>query len=100
MGGNESYSARIKLAYDNHDNFDAMLSADYTHKLSEDLFTPPNLVGRTQSLATHTVTTDLEDQIRTRLTTGGGAITMNVHLANIFNITSIPINHRINSFPV
>ncbi|WP_084691013.1 TonB-dependent receptor [Sphingomonas sp. SRS2] len=100
IGGNESYSARIKLAYDNHDNFDAMLSADYTHKLSDDLFTPSNLVGRKQSFAKDSVTTDLESQIRTRLTTGGVALTMNVHPATDFTITSISSYRRFNFFTV
>src|SRR3546814_12278849 len=77
-----------------------MLSADYTHKLSEDLFTPSNLVGQKQSFATDTVTTDLEDQIRTRLTTGGVALTMNVHPANDFTVTSISNYRRLNFFPV
>src|SRR3546814_14992915 len=77
-----------------------MLSADYTHKLSEDLFTPSNLVGQKQSFATDTVTTDLEDQIRTRLTTGGVALTMNVHPANDFTVTSISSYRRFNFFTV
>src|SRR3546814_12470358 len=72
-----------------------MLSADYTHKLSEDLFTPSNLVGQKQSFATDTVTTDLEDQIGTRLTTGGVALTMNVHPANDFTVTSISSYRRL-----
>src|SRR3546814_14911969 len=77
-----------------------MLSADYTHKLSEDLFTPSNLVGQKQSFATDTVTTDLEDQIRTRLTKGGVALTMKVHPANDFTVTSIPSSRRFNLLTV
>lgn len=100
IGDASSYTGRAKLRYDNGGGFDATLSADYTSKKSEDLFTPATLVGGRTVFATKTVSTNLEDQIRTRLQTGGVALTINAEASDDFTITSISSYRKFNYFTV
>ena len=57
--------------------------------ISEDLFTPATLVGGHVQFNTETVSTNIENQIRTDLRTGGVALTMNVEVTPRFTVTSI-----------
>jgi iron complex outermembrane receptor protein len=100
IGDASSYTARAKLRYDSDNGFDATLSADYTSKKSEDLFTPATLVGGRTAFATKTVSTNLEDQIRTRLKTGGIALTMNAEASDDFTVTSISSYRKFDYFTV
>ncbi|KRB90996.1 hypothetical protein ASE22_12060 [Sphingomonas sp. Root720] len=100
IGDASSYSLRTKLRYESEGGFDATLSADYTNKESEDLFTPATIVGGRKVFSTKTVNTNLEDQIRTRLKTGGVALTMNAEVSDNFTVTSISSYRRFNFFTV
>lgn len=100
IGDASSYSGRGKLRYESDNGFEAVLSADYTRKASEDLFTPATIVGGQKVFATKTVNTNLEDQIRTRLKTGGVALTMNVEATDDFTVTSISSYRRFDFFTV
>ncbi|WP_375429589.1 TonB-dependent receptor [uncultured Sphingomonas sp.] len=89
IGDASSLSARAKLAYLGTGTFDAILSVDHTRKRSEDIFTPSNVVNGRQQYAVRDVTTDIEDNVKTRLSTGGVALTMNLEVAPKLTVTSV-----------
>ncbi|MDF7775359.1 TonB-dependent receptor [Sphingomonas sp. AOB5] len=88
IGKTDSYTGRARVKYENG-GFDATLSGDYTSRYSQDIFTPATLVSGQVLFNTKTVSTNIEDQIGTRLKTGGVSLTMNFEAANNFTVTSV-----------
>jgi iron complex outermembrane receptor protein len=89
IGGTSAYTGRARLRFDNESGVEAILSADYTHRNSEDIFTPATRVGNQVLFNTETVSTNIENLIHTDLTTGGVALTVNVDVADNFVLTSV-----------
>jgi iron complex outermembrane receptor protein len=88
IGRATSYTGRGRLRYENG-GFDATLSADYTNRESEDIFTPATLVDGDVVFNTKTVSTNIENQIRSKLKTGGVSLVMNMEAADDFVVTSV-----------
>lgn len=88
IGKASSYTGRARLRYENG-GFDATLSADYTNRESEDIFTPATLVGGKVAFNTKTVSTNIENEIGTKLKTGGVSLVMNMEASNDFVVTSV-----------
>jgi iron complex outermembrane receptor protein len=100
LGDTSSVTGRAKLVYDNDAGFDATLSADITSKRSEDLFTLATLSDGEVAFSRKFVTTNLEDQIRTRLKTGGVGLTINAEASDDFTVTSISSYRKFDFFTV
>lgn len=89
IGDARSYSIRGKVAYLGTGAFDATLSADYSNKSSEDTFVPSTLVNGKNLFSVKNVTTNIENDVQTKLKTGGVSLTMNVEATSSLNVTSI-----------
>ncbi|WP_375402989.1 TonB-dependent receptor [uncultured Sphingomonas sp.] len=89
IGRASSFSGRGKIGYLGSEGFDALLSVDYTRKWSEDLFTPSTVVNGRQIYAVRNLTTNIEDDLTTRLQTGGVALTVDLELSPRFTVTSV-----------
>jgi iron complex outermembrane receptor protein len=88
LGDSDSITGRVKLRFERN-NFDALISGDYTKRSSQDLFTLSRLVNGEVEFAENTVTTNIEDQIDSDLETGGVSLTMNLEATDDFTVTSI-----------
>lgn len=99
IGKTHSYTGRAKLRYENGP-FDATLAADYTKRFSQDVFTPASLVGNDVVFSPNTVTTNIEDQIGSRLKTGGVSLTMNFEASDNFVVTSVSAYRSFDFFTI
>ncbi|WP_084250456.1 TonB-dependent receptor [Sphingomonas mali] len=99
IGDANSYTGRLKLAYRNG-GFDATLSADYTQKYSQDIFTPIRLVNGQITYATRYIATDIGNQIGTHVKTQGLALTLNMDVADNVKLTSISSYRKFNFFVI
>lgn len=88
IGKTHSYTGRGRLRYENG-GFDATLSADYTKRYSQDVFTPATLVGGDVQFSRKTVTTNIENEIGSWLKTGGVSLVMNMEASDNFTVTSV-----------
>jgi len=100
IGKAHSYTGRVKLAYRNDNGFDATLSADYTKKYSQDIFTPIRLVNNQITYATKDIATDIGNLIGTHVKTQGIALTLNADVADHVKLTSISSYRKFNFFVI
>lgn len=99
IGKADAYTGRLRLKYESG-NFDATLSGDYTKRYSQDIFTPATLVGGVVTYNTETVSTNIENDIRSNLKTSGVSLTMNLQAADNFVVTSVTAFRNFDFFTI